>query len=111
MTLEVEYTFFTKIKINLKEEYIFFARNKNYDLFERSDVYDWLAGAAASSSRYDVVFSSYGALIWLSDIVSWAAGVAKVLRPGGRLVLVDFHPMAMIFAKSVGSSTLEVKMA
>jgi SAM-dependent methyltransferase len=65
--------------------------------FERADVYDWLANAAAHSKRYDVVFSSYGTLIWLSDLTSWAAGVAQVLKPGGRLVLVDFHPLAMIF--------------
>jgi SAM-dependent methyltransferase len=65
--------------------------------FERSDVYEWLAAAAASSRRFDVVFSSYGALIWLSALDTWASGVAQVLGPGGRLLLVDFHPLAMIF--------------
>ena len=65
--------------------------------FERADVYDWLATTAASSRRFDVVFSSYGTLIWLSALDTWATGVAEILRPGGRLILVDFHPLVMIF--------------
>lgn len=63
--------------------------------FVRSDVYDWLNQAPPAS--YDVVFSSYGALVWLSDLTEWAAGIARVLRPGGRFVLVEFHPVAGMF--------------
>lgn len=58
--------------------------------FYRSDVYDWLA---TTSDRFDIVFSSYGALVWLSDIETWAKGVASILKPGGKLVLVEFHPV------------------
>jgi SAM-dependent methyltransferase len=65
--------------------------------FERADVYEWLASAAAAGERFDLAFSSYGFLLWLSDLASWARGVAAVLRPGGRLVLVEFHPVAMLF--------------
>ena len=65
--------------------------------FVRSDIYDWLAGAAAAGQRFDRVFSSYGAVVWLSDIAAWARGIASVLAPGGRFVLVEFHPVSMIF--------------
>jgi SAM-dependent methyltransferase len=65
--------------------------------FHRADVYDWLAETAAGSQRFDIAFSSYGALCWLSDLNTWARGVAAILKPGGRLVLVDFHPYTMIF--------------
>lgn len=66
--------------------------------FERADVYDWLAAAATNpAARFDIVFSSYGALCWLSDLRAWAGGVASVLRPGGRLVVVEFHPVLMMF--------------
>lgn len=62
--------------------------------FIRSDVYDWLA---TTEERFDIVFSSYGAVIWLSDIQLWAKGLARVLKPGGRFVLMEFHPFPMIF--------------
>lgn len=60
--------------------------------FHRADVYDWLEEAAARGERYDLAFCSYGALPWLSDIATWARGVAALLAPGGRLVVVEFHP-------------------
>ncbi len=59
--------------------------------FHRADVYDWLE-TARDGELFDIVFSSYGALVWLSDIGTWAKGVAGILKPGGRLVLVEFHP-------------------
>jgi SAM-dependent methyltransferase len=63
--------------------------------FERADVFDYLANAAESS--FDLVFSSYGTLCWLSDINGWAQGIARVLKPGGRFVFIEFHPYAMVF--------------
>ncbi len=65
--------------------------------FHRADVYAWLAEAAGWPEGYDLVFSSYGAVCWLSDLKGWAAGINAVLKPGGRLVLVDFHPVWLIF--------------
>ncbi len=65
--------------------------------FVRADVYDFLAAAAQERRAWDVVFVSYGALIWLSDLELWARGVAAVLAPGGRLVDVEFHPIASLF--------------
>ena len=65
--------------------------------FERADVFEWLETAGAEGRRWDVAFSSYGALPWLSDLRRWARGVAGVLRPGGRFVLVEFHPIAQMF--------------
>lgn len=59
--------------------------------FVRADVYDWLDAARPES--FDVVFCSYGALPWLSDLAEWARGVARVLRPGGRFATVEFHPL------------------
>ena len=47
--------------------------------------------------RFDVAFSSYGALGWLPDIRAWARGVHRVLRPGGKLVYVEFHPLVWSF--------------
>jgi SAM-dependent methyltransferase len=63
--------------------------------FHRADVYDWMEETAKGEERFDVAFSSYGAVIWLSDIAKWARGIASILKPGGRFVLVEFHPYWM----------------
>jgi len=43
---------------------------------------------------YDIIYSGFGALDPLDDFDTWAAAVADALRPGGRLVIYDAHPMA-----------------
>lgn len=88
--------------VDISDTAIAFAQKLSADsgiagTFVRSDVYDWFEGAAQQGEQYDVVFSSYGAIIWLSDIVLWGNGIASVLKPGGKMVLLDFHPYAMIF--------------
>jgi SAM-dependent methyltransferase len=85
--------------VDISDEAITFARTLSDGsgiaaTFERSDVYDWLG---STSAQFDVVFCSYGALCWLSDLPTWARGVARVLAPGGRLVVVEFHPVLNLF--------------
>jgi SAM-dependent methyltransferase len=65
--------------------------------FERADVYDWLEEASREGRRFDVAFASYGVICWLPDLRGWTCGIAGILNPGGRFVLVDFHPAADIF--------------
>jgi len=67
-------------------------RNGTVGVFHRDDVYDWLAAATERGEQFDIVFSSYGAICWLSDLSTWAKGIATVLKPGGRFALVEFHP-------------------
>src|SRR5258708_1994976 len=56
--------------------------------------------------RFDVVFSSYGVLSWLPDLVRWAQIVAALLRPGGRLHLIELHPATCMF----DDETTEVRL-
>jgi SAM-dependent methyltransferase len=65
--------------------------------FERADVCDWLQQASREGRRFDVAFASYGVICWLPDLRRWAWGIASILNPGGRFVLIDFHPAADIF--------------
>ncbi|MDP8947972.1 MAG: class I SAM-dependent methyltransferase [Actinomycetota bacterium] len=65
--------------------------------FVRADVYDWLQKAVLEGRTFDVVFSSYGVVCWLPDLDAWARGIAAILEPGGRFVLVEFHPVAEMF--------------
>jgi len=57
--------------------------------FIRSDLFAWFE---SNPTEYDVVFTSYGALCWLSDIKKWGKGVAKTLKSGGHVVVMEFHP-------------------
>jgi SAM-dependent methyltransferase len=59
--------------------------------FVQSDVYD--AAEAAGRGAFDFVFTGIGALCWLPSVSRWAAVVASLLRPGGRLFIREGHPM------------------
>ncbi|MFQ3630725.1 class I SAM-dependent methyltransferase [Roseiflexus sp.] len=87
--------------VDISDEAIAFARRLSDEsgipaTFYRADVYDWLDEAAQRGETFDIVFSSYGFLVWLSDLRSWARGVAAVLAPGGRFVMIEFHPFLMM---------------
>lgn len=43
--------------------------------------------------KFDLVFTSYGTTGWLPDIEKWGEIVGRYLKPGGRFVIVDFHPV------------------
>jgi SAM-dependent methyltransferase len=58
--------------------------------FVLSEVCTWME---TTEARFDVAFCSYGVVGWQPDLQRWARGVARVLRPGGRFVYVDFHPV------------------
>ena len=65
--------------------------------FHRMDVYDWFEQVAQEKPHFDVVFCSAGSVIWLSDLMRWAKGIASVLKPGGRFVLLEIHPVRLMF--------------
>jgi SAM-dependent methyltransferase len=65
--------------------------------FERSEVHAWLDRASRQGRTFDLAFCSYCALCWIPDLDRWARGVRSVLAPGGRLVAVEFHPVAWLF--------------
>lgn len=69
--------------------------------FEHADVYDFLGAEVRKQRRYDRVFLSYGALLWVSDLASLVRDAALLLQPGGALVIVDFHPVAYMFDESL----------
>jgi SAM-dependent methyltransferase len=59
--------------------------------YVRADVHD---AVAAIGGGYDMVYTGKGSLMWLPDLDRWAAVVRDLLKPGGRLYLVEFHPLA-----------------
>ncbi len=85
----------TVVGVDLSDEAVAFAQRLSAETglvasFVRADVLAWLAD---TDQRFDVVFASYGALGWLRDLGAYFRGVRRVLRPGGRFVYVEFHPL------------------
>lgn len=42
--------------------------------------------------KFDIVFSSYGAIGWLPDLNKWGNIISKHLKKGGKFLLTEFHP-------------------
>ncbi|WP_417705604.1 class I SAM-dependent methyltransferase [Pseudomonas sp.] len=53
------------------------------------------AAQALDERRYDLIYTSIGALSWLPRIDDWARNVAALLKPGGRLFLREAHPVLL----------------
>jgi len=47
--------------------------------------------------QFDIVFTSYGTIGWLPDLNKWAKVVSKFLKPGGRFIMAEFHPVVWMF--------------
>lgn len=59
--------------------------------FVQADVHR--AVTALGGRRFDVIYTGKGALCYLPDLTAWAEVVSALLRPGGMLYLVEFHPL------------------
>lgn len=47
--------------------------------------------------KFDIVFTSYGTIGWLPDLDKWAKIISGYLKPGGKFVFVEFHPVVWMF--------------
>ncbi|GAA2395257.1 class I SAM-dependent methyltransferase [Dactylosporangium salmoneum] len=74
--------------------------------FVESDVYAALDVLGPGS--FDLVYTGVGALCWLPDVRRWAAVVAGLLRPGGRLFIREGHPMLWSIDETRGDGVLAV---
>jgi SAM-dependent methyltransferase len=52
-----------------------------------------IAWTHSTEARFDLAFASYGVIGWHQDAGAFLRGAARVLKPGGSLVYVEFHPM------------------
>lgn len=85
--------------LDISDEAIDFARRLSRQSgipveYIRADIYDFFG---SNQTQYDLVFSSYGALVWLSDLAAWAKGIRRCLKSGGTFVFIDFHPAFSMF--------------
>lgn len=47
--------------------------------------------------KFDIIFTSYGTIGWLPDLEKWAKVVSHFLKPEGKFVFVEFHPVVWMF--------------
>jgi SAM-dependent methyltransferase len=64
--------------------------------FVQGNVYD---AVEVLGETYDVVYTGRGALIWLPELEPWAQAVSRLLKPGGRFYMHEFHPITEVFAE------------
>lgn len=47
--------------------------------------------------KFDIVYTSYGTIGWLPDIDKWANIISTFLKPQGKFIFADFHPVVWMF--------------
>jgi len=87
--------------VDFAPEAIAFARQLAADTglhgeFLCSDLYV-LPEALSAHGTFDIVYTSYGALNWLPNLLPWGEIIARYLRPGGFFYIVEAHPSAHMF--------------
>ena len=69
--------------------------------------------------KFDIVYTSYGTIGWLPDLDKWAKVVAHFLKPNGKFIMADFHPVVWMYDNdfekvtykyAVGSPIVEIEI-
>ncbi len=60
--------------------------------FVEGNVYD---ARELLEGDFDLVYTTWGTIVWLPDVANWARVIASLLRPGGSLYFADNHPMML----------------
>jgi SAM-dependent methyltransferase len=84
--------------VDFSDEAIAVARHLNEELglnanFFCSDVYKI---PECIHETFDIVFTSYGVLCWLSDLPKWAEVISSRLKSGGFFFIAEEHPILSV---------------
>jgi SAM-dependent methyltransferase len=58
---------------------------------------------------FDMVFASWGTIMWVADASQWMRTAAGALKLGGRLLLIDGHPAMFALDDRSGDGPLTVR--
>lgn len=47
----------------------------------------------------DLVYTGRGALMWMTDLEAWASVVARLLKPGGQVMIFEGHPLTNLWQR------------
>lgn len=81
--------------VDLSDTAIYEARKLNDELgldarFINCDLYSL---PEQLDEQFDIVFTTYGTIGWLPDLDEWAGVVDRFLKPGGKFIFAEFHPV------------------
>ena len=95
--------------VDISDEGIKLAKKLNKDLQLDSDFIccNVLDTSKFISETFDIVFTSYGTIGWLPDLVPWAKMISERLKPGGIFYIADFHPIAWMYDYTVSPPELK----
>ncbi|MFX1501432.1 MAG: class I SAM-dependent methyltransferase [Promethearchaeota archaeon] len=48
------------------------------------------------NEKFDIVFTSYGVICWLPDIIKWAKIISDFLKEGGIFYIIENHPFGLL---------------
>jgi len=77
------------------------ARSLGLELtFLRADVTDL---SALADDSFDLVYTGGHMSVWISDILKYYAEAVRVLKPGGLVVVNDYHPIRRMWLEADGA--------
>ena len=65
-----------------------------------------LSEAPLHRKWFDIVYTGGGALVWIPDLDRWALSVHRLLKPGGRFICREEHPVIVCVEVRGGSIAL-----
>ena len=72
-----------------------FAEKLNLDTqFVYCDIYET---PMYIDEKFDIVFTSYGTIGWLPELNKWANVISHFLKPQGKFIMADFHPVVWMY--------------
>nr|WP_255949222.1 methyltransferase domain-containing protein [Brucepastera parasyntrophica] len=86
--------------VDLVPENIFYARKMAEELGVKNISFiecDIMKLAEMHQEKYDIVFTSEGAIDWLPDLKKWTKTVKQLLHKGGYFYILDSHPFFLMF--------------
>jgi SAM-dependent methyltransferase len=91
--------------VDISEQQIEVARRRAEILglpvtFVRTDVVD-LSGL--EDAAFDIVYTGGHVAVWVSDLKRYYGEAARILKPGGLLIISEYHPFRRVWRRSAAS--------